>query len=123
MSEYRIDDWGWRWARGLEMNDEEKRRAERAKKLARRHRWEFPGKVRVVHPKYGEVIVPGASPFAAIQCAAEKWKCDWAEITDAKVWALDSPSVGTRPTAPLAQGSLEKDKKEQPALAGADCRG
>ena len=121
--EYRKDDWGWRWARGLQENEEEARRRERAKKIARRNRWAFPGKVRVVHPKYGEVIVPGASKFAAILCAAEKWKCDWAEITDAEVWALDNPSVGPRPTAPLAQGSLEKDKKEQPALAGADCEG
>ena len=122
--EYRRDDWGWRWARGLEMNEEERRRKVRAEKLARKHRWEFPGKVRVVHPKFGEVIVPGASPYAAILCAAEKWKCDSTEIMDAKVWALektDNPSVTQSVTAPFAQGSLEKDKKEQPALAGADC--
>lgn len=106
MSGHRVDDWGWRWARGLEMNEEERRRKERAEKLARRNRWAFPGKVRVVHPKYGEVIVPGASKFAAILCAAEKWGCPWAEITDAKVWALE-----------------ENAKKEQPALAGADCDG
>ena len=106
MSGYRVDDWGWRWARNLEINEEERNRKERAEKLARRNRWAFPGKVRVVHPKYGEVIVPGASTFAAILCAAEKWKCDWAEITDAKVWALE-----------------ESAKKEQPARAGADCDG
>jgi hypothetical protein len=105
------------------MNEEERRRKARAEKLARKHRWEFPGKVRVVHPKFGEVIVPGASPYAAILCAAEKWGCPWAEITDAKVWALDNPSVTQSVTAPFAQGSLEKDKKEQPALAGADCEG
>ena len=125
--EFRRDDWGWRWARGLEMNEEEGRRKVRAERLARKHRWEFPGKVRVVHPKCGEVIVPGASPYAAILCAAEKWKCDWAEIMDAKVWALESKasdatsSVTANAVPPSPRG--EGIKKEQPALAGADCEG
>ena len=97
---YRKDDWGWRWARGLEMNEEERRKKERAEKLARRNRWSFPGKVRVVHPKYGEVIVPGASSLSAVRCAAEKWKCDWLEIMDAKVWALEAaPSDATSSVA------------------------
>lgn len=103
MSGHRVDDWGWRWARNLEINEEERNRKERAEKLARRNRWAFPGKVRVVHPKYGEVIVPGESPYAAILCAAEKWKCDSAEIMDARVMAV------------------EETKKEQPTRAGVDC--
>lgn len=101
---YRRDEWGWRWARGLGMNEEERRRHRKAERRAKRHREEFPGKVRVVHPRHGEVIVPGASPFAAIQCAAERWGCDWSEITDARVLALEN-------------------EKEQPTRAGVDCEG
>ena len=104
------------------MNEEERRRKDRAERLARKHRWEYPGKVRVVHPKYGEVIVPGASPYAAILCAAEKWKCDSTEIMDAKVLAVDNPSVSFADSSPC-RGAVKKDKKEQPTLAGADCNG
>lgn len=102
MSEYRRDERLWRWAHGMEAGEKEKRVKERCRKLARRNRWGFKGKVRVVHPKYGEVIMPGASPYAAILCAAEAWGCDSSEIMDARVLAFEN-------------------KKEQPARAGADC--
>ena len=46
-------------------------------------------KARVIDQKRGEVIVPCASPFAAILCAAEVWKCDWTEIIHAEVWRYD----------------------------------
>jgi hypothetical protein len=40
----------------------------------------------VIHPKYGETIVPCASKLAAIMCAAEVWKCHWMEVIHAEVW-------------------------------------
>lgn len=63
-------------------------RRREAEERARRHRWEYPGKVRVVHPHYGEIIVPGRSSLSAIMCAAEKWRVDWTELRDAQVWAI-----------------------------------
>ena len=58
-----------------------------AAERAREHRWNVPGRARVVHPDHGTVVVPHSSNLAAIMNAAEVWRCDWAEITDAKVWA------------------------------------
>lgn len=55
----------------------------------KRERWRFPVKARVVHPVRGEIIVPAASPFAAILCASEAWGCDFLEIHDAKVWHIE----------------------------------
>lgn len=37
---------------------------------------------RVVHPRFGEVIVPHTSNYAAMLNAAEYWGCDWLEIID-----------------------------------------
>lgn len=71
----------------LQAEIEENRR--RAEEQSRKNRWEFKGKARVVHPKYGEVIVPAPSPFAAMLCAAEVWGIDWLEIKDAKVWRYE----------------------------------
>ena len=34
---------------------------------------------------HGEIIVPCASPLAAVMCAAEEWGCDWAEVLDSEV--------------------------------------
>lgn len=56
----------------------------------RRNRWNAPGRARVTHPRHGSVIVPHSSNFAAIQNAAEYWKCDWPEITDAEVQRVES---------------------------------
>lgn len=47
----------------------------------------------MVHPKYGEVVVPHSSNLAAVMNAAEYWGCDWSSITDAKVW-LAEPEDG-----------------------------
>ena len=74
---------------------------------ARRERWRdlhsFPtrrssdlagGCARVVSRKYGTVVVPHGSNFAALLNAAEVWGCDWTEIRDAEVWragAEDKP--------------------------------
>lgn len=56
---------------------------------ARFHRWQAPGRSRVVHPAHGSIVVPHASNLAAILNAAEVWRCDWATILDAEVWAAD----------------------------------
>lgn len=60
-----------------------------AEERARFHRWNAQGKSRVTHPAHGSVVVPHVSNLAAIMNAAEVWRCDWAEIMDAKVWAAD----------------------------------
>lgn len=47
----------------------------------RRHdRWAAHGRARVTRPGSKTVIVPCASPFAAIQCAAELWGVPWQEV-------------------------------------------
>lgn len=53
---------------------------------ARRERWQASGCARVVSRKYGTVVVPHGSNFAALLNAAEVWGCDWTEIRDAEVW-------------------------------------
>lgn len=50
-----------------------------------RRRRTFPARARVTHPVHGEIIVPCASPLAAVMCAAEAWGCDWAEVLDSEV--------------------------------------
>lgn len=73
--------------------------AERARILkaagrrAREHRWKAPARARVIHPVYGTVVVPHCSNLAAIQNAAEVWRCDWTEISDAQVWAAEPGDV------------------------------
>lgn len=44
---------------------------------ARRERWQASGCARVVSRKYGTVVVPHGSNFAALLNAAEVWGCDW----------------------------------------------
>lgn len=70
-----------------------------AKERERKARWKAPGRARVVHSRYGTVVVPHSSNFAAILNAAEYWGCDWVEVLDAKVWAAgpgDGPPVRPR---------------------------
>ena len=62
-----------------------KDRAREAEKRARIYMWSSGYKVRVVHPKFGEIVVPHRSNLAAIQCAAEVWGVDWTEIRDAEI--------------------------------------
>lgn len=59
----------------------------------RRQRWERKSLARVTHQKYGSVVVPHCSNLAAIMNAAEVWRCDWAEITDATVYAAEPDAV------------------------------
>ena len=60
-----------------------------AEERARFHRWQVPGRSKVVHPAHGSVVVPHASNLAAILNAAEVWGCDWTELRDAEVWRAD----------------------------------
>lgn len=72
---------------------------ERAKERERERRWNADGRARVVHPKYGQVVVPHSSNYAAILNAAEYWNCDWVQILDAEVWRAgpgDGPTVRPR---------------------------
>lgn len=64
------------------------KRYQDAEKRSYRERWRFPVKVRVRHPLIGEIIVPGASKYAAILCACEKCHLDFLQIHDAEVWTL-----------------------------------
>jgi len=68
----------------------------RAKERERENRWNAPGRARVVHPAHGTVVVPHSSNLAAIMNAAEVWRCNWAEITDAKVWAAEPGDVAAK---------------------------
>ena len=46
------------------------------------------------HPRFGEVIVPHTSNYAAMLNAAEYWGCDWLEIIDdVEVWAVGPDAV------------------------------
>lgn len=67
-----------------------------AGKRSRESRWSAPGRARVIHPVHGTVVVPHSSNLTAIQNAAEVWRCDWTEITDAQVWAAEPGDVPVR---------------------------
>lgn len=55
----------------------------------RNDRWAAHGRARVTRLGNRSVVVPCASPFAAIQCAAELWGIPWHEaVRGARVmWA------------------------------------
>ena len=67
-----------------------------AEERSRIHRWQVPGRSRVVHPAHGAVVVPHTSNLGAIMNAAEVWRCDWVTILDAEVCAAD-------PSEPVAE--------------------
>ena len=69
-----------------------------AEERSRIHRWQVPGRSRVVHPAHGAVVVPHTSNLGAIMNAAEVWGCDWAEILDAQVWAAAGEKAVPMPT-------------------------
>lgn len=52
---------------------------------SRRERWRAKGVARVVHPTRGTVVVPCASHYAALLCAAEVWGCHWTSLQGAAV--------------------------------------
>lgn len=61
-----------------------------AKIRARANRWLAKTKSKVSHPTFGSVVVPHLSKYAAIENAAEFWKCDVYEIlSDAEVWVAE----------------------------------
>ena len=67
-----------------------------ALKRQRERRLSAPGRARVTHPRYGSVVVPCSSGFAAVMNAAELWGCDWAEIIDASVENLELTAPVTK---------------------------
>lgn len=83
---------GERMGRGIDQAERSRVMAGAAER-SREHRWNVPGKARVVHPAHGTVVVPHSSNLAAIMNAAEVWRCDWTEITDAEVWAAEPGDV------------------------------
>lgn len=60
----------------------------RVRGRAREECWRVRGRARVVHPKYGAVVVPHRSNYSALLNAAEYWGCEWTDIRDAEVWAV-----------------------------------
>ena len=81
------------------MTEEREALHRRAYQRSRVERWNAPGRSRVVHPKYGSVVVPHSSNLTALLNAAEYWGCDWLEIRDAEVLATkpgDGPVVKPR---------------------------
>lgn len=68
------------------IRDQEREAAlEREKNL----RWQASTSARVVHPIYGDIVVPNRSNLAAVMCAAEVWGVDWSEIIDAEVRRIE----------------------------------
>ena len=63
------------------------------KERARRHSWRAQGKARVVHKKFGSIVVPCSSKLTALMNAAEVWHCGWTELREAEVWAADMEDV------------------------------
>lgn len=67
-----------------------------SERRSREMRWRASGRARVEHPRFGCVVVPHGSNFAALLNAAEYWGCDWMELRGAQVWAAapgDGPTV------------------------------
>lgn len=65
-------------------------RREIAERRARFYRWNAKGKSRVIHPRYGDLIVPHSSYLGAILCACEVWGVSFSAISaDVEVWACD----------------------------------
>lgn len=66
---------------------------------SRKMRWKAPGAAKVTDKLRGSVVVPHASKFAALLCAAEVWWCSWMDLEGASVWKADpSEPVAERPT-------------------------
>lgn len=68
---------------------------------AREERWRVRGRARVVHPKYGAVVVPHRSNYSALLNAAEYWGCEWTDIRDAEVWAVSHSTAVVQPGSVL----------------------
>lgn len=64
---------------------------------AREERWRVRGRARVVHPKYGAVVVLHRSNYSALLNAAEYWGCEWTDIRDAEVWAVSDGTAVVMP--------------------------
>lgn len=88
-----------------------------AERRAREDRWNAKGTARVEHQKYGSVIVPHSSNFAAVRNAAEFWGCDWLEVIGAKVWKADAKDKPIR----IRQEWLSESNYKEAAMSF--CRG
>lgn len=53
---------------------------QKSARRAREERWRVRGRARVVHPKYGAVVVPHRSNYSALLNAAEYWGCEWTDM-------------------------------------------
>lgn len=86
--------------------EQERIQNERAEARARQRRWVAKTRSKVEHPQYGSVIVPHLSKLAAIENAAEFWKCDPLDIiADAKVsWVSEDEGPVRRPKEFYAKG-------------------
>ena len=62
----------------------------------RNARWNSKNLSVVTHPTYGEVIVPGNSPLAAIHSASEVWECSESDIEGAVV-KIAPPGAASAP--------------------------
>lgn len=71
-------------------------RASTPEERSRRDRWAAKGAAEVTHPVFGTVVVPCASPFSAIKCAAEVWGCSWKDITNAGVWRTEPADLARK---------------------------
>lgn len=76
----------------------------------REQRWNAPSWARVEYPKYGCVVVPHRSNFAAVLNAAEYWGCDWVEIINAQVWRV-GPEDGQAVAMPEIYRNMEEQWK------------
>ena len=64
-----------------------------ASERARLERWAPKSLARVTHPAHGSIVVPHRSNLSAIMNAAEVWRCELAEITDATVYVAEPGAV------------------------------
>lgn len=76
------------WLRRERDEDFDRDSYQKSVRRAREERWRVRGRARVVHPKYGAVVVPHRSNYSALLNAAEYWGCEWTDIRDAEVWAV-----------------------------------
>lgn len=71
------------------------------------YRWNAPAVSKVIHPAYGEIIVPHCSNLSALMCAADVWRCDWTEIRGAEIrWV--PPGAQAVPMPDMAE-ALDKE--------------
>ena len=76
----------------------------------RLYRWAAPCKARIEHPAYGVIVVPHRSNYAAMECAAEAWGCDPAELLDCGVWLAEPGAVAAEMPDAARRYRMAKDR-------------